>query len=140
MSYAHRLPYAAAKAPWRVYNRGRVYVQSICETYREISRCVFIPSCICVEYFFIRLRVWNWRAAGGFPGDTAAYGVERTGLYSNTDSDPVAHADGYTYFDGNTNTDPIAYADGHALADTVIDTQSATVAYLSAADLDSRDQ
>jgi hypothetical protein len=122
MSYAHRLPYAAAKAPWRVYNRGRVYVQSICETYREISLFVFIPACFCVEYFFIRLRVWINRVAGRIPGDPATNGVERTGLYSNTDPDPVAHTDDYAYFDGNTNADTIPYLDGHTHADTNIDT------------------
>jgi hypothetical protein len=133
MSYAHRLPYAAAKAPWRVYNRGCVYVQPICETYREISLFVFILARFCVECFLVCL--WISHATGRIPGDAAADGVERPGLYSNADPYAVAHTDDYTYFDGNTNPDTLANIDGHAIADTDIDAQPATIAYRNAADI-----
>lgn len=140
MSYAHRLPYAAAKAVRHVYNRGCVYVQSICESNREITLCVFAPSCLCVESFPIRVRLWISHAAGSFPGDAAAYCVECAGLYGNTDPDPVAHADDYANANGNTNPDAVANIDGHTITDTDIDTQPATVAHLTTADPDSGHQ
>jgi hypothetical protein len=140
MSYPHRLTYAAAKGVWHVYNRGCVYVQSICEPYREISLFVFIPSRFCVECYFLHLRVWNCCTARGFPGDAAAYRVERAGLHDHTDSDSVAHADDYANTNRDTDSDSITDIDGHAVANTHIDTQPATIANIAAADIDSRDQ
>ena len=84
--------------------------------------------------------MWSCCAAGGFPGDVTAYRVECASLYGDTDSDPVAHADDYANANRHTDSDSITDTDGHAVADTLIDTQPATIAHHAAADTDSRDQ